>query len=188
MGESECGGMFHLELAEEGVEEVPATQPGQPSESWVCMVEEESPQTPPLPCSKQAVDDLKLLWGKYTDLKDSLHRFELLLNQGLCRLDAQLNTVVAQQRKDSRAIFEMRGVIQALVAEVGEELVDSRLQAAQQQALLRQHEVFHRDFSSRSEASRGRGAGGTWVTPTRGGASHYDANDHWRRKAKTGKR
>lgn len=179
--------MFHLELAEEGVEEVSASHPGQPSESWGTIVEE-TPQTPPVPCSRQAVDDLKLLWGKYTDLKDSLHRFELLLNQGLCRLDAQMNAVVAQQRKDSRAIFEMRGVIQALVAEVGEELVDTRLQAAQQQALLRQHEVFHRDFSSRGDASRGRGAGNNWTTPVRGGASHYEANDQWRRKTKGMKR
>jgi len=107
---------------------------------------------------------------------------QLLMNQSFARIDAQQNTVVAQQRKDSRAIFEMRGVIQALVAEVGEDLVDARIQTAQQQALLRQQEAFHNKFSN-----RGRGAGG-WMTQS-SARPPFDANDHWRRKSKlTGKR
>lgn len=177
MQKTEDEPMFTLELSSPE-----AAGPQESKASWVNMVEQERPHTPPPPSSAQAVDDLKLLWGKFTDLRDAVTRFELLLNQGLSRLDAQVNSVVAQQRKDSRAIFEMRGVIQALVAEVGEDQVDARLQAAQHQALLRQQEVFHRDFSS-----RGRGGGG-WVTQT-SVRPNFDSNDHWRRKPKAaGKR
>lgn len=174
MEKSEDESMFHLELSSPDTE-----RPSEAHTSWVNMVEQEAP---PAPCAAQNVDNLKALWGKFTDLKDAVDRFELLMNQSFGRIDAQLNTVVAQQRKDSRAIFEMRGVIQALVAEVGEDLVDARIQAAQQQALLRQQEAFHNKFSSRA-----RGAGG-WVTQT-SARPPFDSNDHWRRKSKvTGKR
>lgn len=174
MEKSEDESMFQLDLSSPETE-----RPSEAHTSWANMVEQEAP---PATSAAQGVDDLKFLWSKYTDLKDSLDRFELLMNQSFARIDAQQNTVVAQQRKDSRAIFEMRGVIQALVAEVGEDLVDARIQTAQQQALLRQQEAFHNKFSN-----RGRGAGG-WMTQS-STRPPFDANDHWRRKSKlTGKR
>jgi hypothetical protein len=173
MDQAEDDVIFQLELSSPQAE-----CPSEVKTSWANMVEKEQ-EAPPPTGPTQGVDSLKLLWGKYTDLKDAVDRFELLINQSFARLDSQQSAVIVQQRKDSRTIFEMRGVIQALVAEVGEDLIDARIQATQQQALLRQQEAFHKNFSC-----RGRGAGG-WMTQTSARAS-YDTNDHWRRKTKTG--
>lgn len=107
------------------------------------------PATPSCPPPPEALDlvamckgheqRVKTLEARLSDCEQSLIRFGLLMDQSIGRLDDHLAQVIVTQKKDGRALHEIRGVIHALVAEVGKEAVDERLAALQQQ---HQHQQF----------------------------------------------
>lgn len=84
--------------------------------------------------------------AKCVQLNDVLARLEMILNQSVGRIDDQLRAQGGFQKKNSMAISETQGVIQALVAEIGEERVQARMQELHLQYQARQHEHFGRDF------------------------------------------
>ncbi len=107
------------------------------------------PATPSCPPPPEAVDlvamcrgheqRVKTLEARLSDCEQSLIRFGLLMDQSIGRLDDHLAQVIVTQKKDGRALHEIRGVIHALVAEVGKDAVDERLASLQQQ---HQHQQF----------------------------------------------
>lgn len=100
----------------------------QPTLSSVVVVQ--PPLTPP-PVQRAEEADLRVqtLEAKLRDCEHSLTRFGMLLDQTAGRLDDQLYQLVGQQKREARSHHEMRGVIQALVHEVGLDKVNARLQA-----------------------------------------------------------
>jgi len=93
-----------------------------------------SPKTPkdPPPQREAALEDrLKVLEAQAKDLEHVCTRYGLLLEQSTGRLDDQYSQMLAQQRKDGKSLQEMRRVIHAVVAEVGSDLVEARLQSQQ---------------------------------------------------------
>lgn len=95
-----------------------------------------SPKTPrdPPPQREASLEDrLKVLEAQAKDLEHVCTRYGLLLEQATGRLDDQYSQMLAQQRKDGKSLQEMRRVIHAVVAEVGSDSVEARLQSQQPQ-------------------------------------------------------
>lgn len=141
--------------------------------------------------------DYKKLDGSLTQLKDVVDRLELIYNQRLAALEEQWTSQQAHQRRFFNAISEMRVIVQALVAEVGEEAVNARVVAIQQQQRSRQHDAFHRDFTGQgSNAQRAhsfygaiRGPRGAWNgnnNRASGKENEEDGGEPWRRRARGG--
>lgn len=100
------------------------------------VVKVPSPKTPkdPPPQREAALEDrLKVLEAQAKDLEHVCTRYGLLLEQATGRLDDQYSQMLAQQRKDGKSLQEMRRVIHAVVAEVGSDSVEARLQSQQPQ-------------------------------------------------------
>jgi len=147
------------------------------------VLEVPRPVTPPRNV-EALVDELlekcKELQVKYVQMKDVLERMEMIFNQSVGRLDDQFGSMAAHQKRNSGAIFEMRGVVQAIVAEVGEEAVNARMVSVQQQQGGRQADYFGREFHHghapppAHQHGPGRSRGDFH-------ASYPDNNDQWRR-------
>lgn len=156
------------------------------------------PRTPPRDVGFEAMvlERLNDLQGRYVQLKDVVDRLEMIFNQSVGRLDDQLNAQITHSKRNTAAVFEIRGVIQALVAEVGEEAVKARIQAMQQQAAVRQHELFGGGgFSGRPRGPQrypDQNAGGGWNRQTRdeveGGFAYQNGGEQWKRKGRGGGR
>ena len=138
--------------------------------------------------------DYKRLDGGLTQLKAVVDRLELIYNQRLAALEEQWTSQQGHQKKIFNAISELRVIVQALVAEVGEEVVNARVVAIQQQQRSRQHDAFHRDFTGQSSNSQRahsfygsmRGPRGAWNGNCNRGSgkeNEEDGSEPWRRRA-----
>lgn len=78
---------------------------------------------------------VKTLEARMSDCEQSLIRFGMLMDQSIGRIDDAVNQLVMNHKRDARSLHEMRGVIHALVAEVGKDLIDERLLSTQQQTV-----------------------------------------------------
>jgi hypothetical protein len=141
--------------------------------------------------------DYKRLDGGLTQLKDVVDRLELIYNQRLAALEEQWTSQQGHQKRFFNAISELRVIVQALVAEVGEEAVNARVVAIQQQQRSRQHDVFHRDFTGQGSNSQRvhsfygamRGPRGAWNgngNRGQGKENEEDGGEPWRRRARGG--
>ena len=162
------------------------------------------PVTPPCDTAHmidELVEKSKDLHGKYVQLKDVLDRLELIFNQAIGRLDDQVSVSVTHQKRHSNAIQEIRGVVQALVAEVGEEAVNSRMLSLHSQSSSRQFEVFNREMGNGGGDRPGqyKGSGEYTHRPAYshrgsnggheyGGPGYVDNSDYSRRRGRGGGR
>lgn len=139
--------------------------------------------------------DYKRLDGGLTQLKDVVDRLELIYNQRLAALEDQWTSQQGHQKRFFNAISELRVIVQALVAEVGEEAVNARVVAIQQQQRSRQQDGFTKEFGAhganaqRSHAFSGafRGPRGGWSGTNHrqmGKENEEEGGDPWRRRAR----
>lgn len=138
------------------------TLPEEPLSAWSDQVNADvseasvpmPPMTPPgyPPATPQSHDmRLTLIESKLRDFDDIVTRYGILLDQAVGRLDDMMNHISSQQKKDGRSIYEMRGVIHALVGEVGSDVIDARLQQQQQQ-----QQQFGHNFQNRAHRPQGQ--------------------------------
>jgi len=142
-------------------------------ECWSSMMEDRDPPSeqeraalmkrpltpPPLPDSEVRLRDLQ---GKYVQLKDVVDRLEMIFNQSMGRVDDQLSNLTSHQKRNANGIAEVRGVIQALVAEAGEDRVQARMHEASQSMQARGYAQFGGDFGQGGGYYRQRQAAGGW--------------------------
>lgn len=200
--EEECYGM------EQSAEQLP-TLSEEPLTAWSDEVNDSEPgvstQMPPMtppgppPVTPPPSYDMRLslLESRLRDFDDIVTRYGILLDQAVGRLDDMINHIGNQQRKDGRSIFEMRGVIHALVGEVGSDLIDARLQQQQQlqQQQLHQQQQFGHNFPNRGQRNQGQQANHqqnhqhqAWGTPAgepRQGAPGRE--EPWKRQGRGGR-
>ena len=135
---------------------------------------------------------IRTLCGNLVQMDDFVKRLEMIFNQSIGRIDDQLRSMTVYQKKNNNAITEAQAVIQALVAEVGEERVQQRMQDLHSQMQSRQYEAFGRDFQV-YQGGGGRGKQGQCYTPYRE-RNNWDYqqaqsdNDQWRRRGRGGRR
>ncbi len=148
------------------------------------------------------LEKIKDIQSKYDQTKDVIERLEMIFNQAVGRLDDQMSFNVTHQKRHSNAIHELRSVVQALVAEIGEEVVNSRMMSLQLQGPGRQHDsgrdynfasgdrgAFYKgngDASQRSGYTQRGYSGGSDYAPNGGG--YTDTGDYGRRRMRGGGR
>lgn len=84
--------------------------------------------------------DLKLkeLSSKIRDCEDALSRFGILFEQAVQRIDGQLQHMVSWQRSASRTQEDQKRRTDALIAEVGVDVVKARIQQMERDARVQQ--------------------------------------------------
>jgi hypothetical protein len=92
------------------------------------------------PASGLAGQDLRMkeLFSKVRDCEDALSRFGILFEQAVQRIDGQLQHMVSWQRSASRTQEDQKRRTDALIAEVGVDVVKARIQQMEREARVQQ--------------------------------------------------
>ena len=92
------------------------------------------------PASGLAGQDLRMkeLFSKVRDCEDALSRFGILFEQAVQRIDGQLQHMVSWQRSASRTQEDQKRRTDALIAEVGVDVVKARIQQMERDARVQQ--------------------------------------------------
>lgn len=97
-------------------------------------------QASPEPSAGVVGQDLKLkeLSSKIRDCEDALSRFGILFEQAVQRIDGQLQHMVSWQRSASKTQEDQKRRTDALIAEVGVDVVKARIQQMEREARVQQ--------------------------------------------------
>lgn len=92
----------------------------------------------PSACASGQDQKLKELFSKVRDCEDALSRYGILFEQAVQRIDGQLQHMVNWQRNASKVQEEQRRRTDALIAEVGVDIVKARVQQMEREARVQQ--------------------------------------------------
>lgn len=99
---------------------------------------------PPAPAVERPARDweYKEVSSKVKDCEDSLVRYGILFEQAVQRIDGQLQHIINWQRNSGKNQDDLRRKVDALISEIGVDVVKARLQQMEQETQHRQQQRF----------------------------------------------